>query len=263
LLVSVLPLTAAFALSEWLVLTGNGSFAGLLSFLGIIVVSLVAGLYPVLLFVASRRNGEYAPEPVRRYLGWPVFLVPIYLFFLAVLVAHAAIIWTAPGERVAAAAAAGAMVAIPVALLRSGAFARRLTVEVCDDQRTGGARFAILSGERAAPGTVRLDYGGQALRPEGSSGEIPDFGSLRRAVFDLGRDRESPAEVVKVWVHRVTPESETESLPATARARGGAPEEAVNLTLSRGEGAFPFGDVGLEVEVALREFGGAPTPGSN
>ena len=69
--------------------------------------------------------------------------------------------------------------------------------------------------------------------------------------------------MVKVWVHRVTPESQTESLPATARARGGAPEEAVNLTLSRGEGAFPLGDVGLEVEVALREFGGAPTPGSN
>ena len=132
-------------------------------------------------------------------------------------------------------------------------------MEVRDDRRTGSARFAILAGGRAAPGTVRLEYGGQALRPEGSSGEIPNFGSLRRAVFELGRNGESPAEVVKVCVHRVTPENETESLPATARVRGGGREEDANLTLSRGEGAFPFAAAGLEVEIALREFGGAPT----
>lgn len=254
LLVSLLPLTAAFALSEWLVISDTGSFAGLLSFLGVIVVSLVAGLYPVLLLVASRRNGEYAPDPVDRAFGWPPALVAIYLFFLAVLVAHAAVIWTAPGERASAAAAAALMLAMPVVLLRGGAFRRRVTVEVRDDQRAGSAEFAILAGERAASGTVTLAYSEDDLRPEGTTGEIPRFGSLRRAVFELGRDRHAPAEVVKVWVHRVTPEGETESLPASARVRSGDSSESADLTLSRGERLFQFADAELEVEIALREL---------
>jgi hypothetical protein len=249
--VSVAPLTVAFAVSEWLVVTGTGSFAGLLSFLGVVVVSLIAGLYPVLLIVASRRNGEYAPDPVRGYFGWPVLLVLVYLVFLALLVAHAAVIWTDPAQRVGAALAALAMVAIPVALTRSGAFARRVTVEVRDDQAAGSASYGILAGERAAPGRVRLDYGDHTLEPETAVGDIPSLDGLHRAVFDL--DCEAPGEKVKTWVHRVTPEGETEALPATARVRGD--EGTANLALSRGEAIFPFASADVEVEIAFREFG--------
>lgn len=251
--VSVAPLTLAFAVSEWLVVSGTGSFAGLLSFLGVILVSLIAGLYPVLLIIASRRNGEYAPDPVRGCFGWPVLLALVYLVFLALLVAHAAVIWTDPAQRVGAALAALAMVAIPVALVRAGAFARRVTVEVRDDQGAGNASFGILAGERVAPGRVRLDYGDHALEPETAVGEIPSLAGLHRAVFEL--DREAPGERVKTWVHRVTPEGETEALSATARVLG--VDETANLALSRGEAIFPFTSAELEVEIALREFGGA------
>ena len=214
-------------------------------------MSLIAGLYPVLLIIASRRNGEYAPEPVRGYFGWPVLLALVLLVFLALLVAHATVIWTDPAQRVGAALAALAMVVIPVALVRNGAFVRRVTVEVRDDQGAGSASFGILAGERVAPGRVRLDYGDHALEPETAVGEIPSLARLHRAVFEL--DREAPGERVKTWVHRVTPEGETEALPARARVRG--VEEPANLALSRGEAIFPFESAELEVEIALREYG--------
>jgi hypothetical protein len=251
-LVSVIPLTAAFAVSEWLVVSGTGSFAGLLSFLGVIVVSLVAGLYPVLLLVASRRNGEYAPDPVRAFFGWPVLLALVYLVFLAMLVAHAAVIWTDTAEQVGAALAAVAMVAIPVALLRSRAFERRVTVEVRDDRRAGHAAFAILAGERSIPGSVSLEYGDRSRQPDGPAGAIPSFDTLRRAVFVIGPGGAAAPQRVKAWVHRVTPEGETESLPATASSRGSG--EPANLTLSRGEAIFPVTGGEAEVEIALREL---------
>jgi hypothetical protein len=250
---SILPLVAAFALAEWFVITGVGSFAGLLSFLGVIVVSLLAGLYPVLLLHSSRRKGEYVPGTRYGFLGRPALLVAVYLFFLAALFAHGLVIWDDPVERAGALAAGFAMLAIPAVLARSGAFAPRVTIEVRDDQRSGGARFAFLSGERAVAGKVRLDYGEGEQRPEGLAGEIPALESLRRAVFELARDQAPLLDELKVWVHRVTPEGETESLPATARVRTGQHVDAADLSLSRGEAVFPFAEAGLEVEIVLRD----------
>jgi amino acid permease len=253
LVVSLLPLLVAFALAEWFVITAVGSFVGLLSFLGVIVVSLLAGLYPVLLLVSSRRKGEYAPGAVSGFLGRPLLLAAVYLFFLAALFAHGLVIWRDPAERLCALAAGVAMVVIPAVLMRSGAFARRLTIEVRDDHRSGAARFAFLSGERPVSGKVRLEYGDGDQRPEGLAGEIPAFDSLRRAVFELRSDDAPPPDEVKVWVHRVTPEGESESLPATALVRAGRHVDATDLSLSRGEAIFRFAAAELEVEIALRE----------
>jgi hypothetical protein len=250
---AVIPLVAAFALAEWFVLTGAGSFTGLLSFLGVIVVSLVAGLYPILLLVSSRRKGEYAPSVVPGFLARPALLAAVYLLFVAALFAHGLVIWDGPLERVGAFAAGVAMLAIPAILVRSGAFARRLTIEVRDDQRTGRARFALLSGERPVSGDVRLEYAEGDERPGQPSGEIASFESLRRALFDVRRDGATAPDEVKVWAHRVTPEGESESLPATALVRSRARTETADLSLSRGEAVFRLAEDEFEVEIALRD----------
>ena len=250
---AVLPLIAAFALGEWFVITGAGSFAGLLSFLGVIVVSLLAGLLPVLLLVSSRRKGEYAVGTRYGLLGRPVVLAVVYLLFVGALFAHGLVIWDDPAERICALAAGLAMLVIPAVLTRGGAFARRLTLEVRDDQRSGTAGFAFLAGERPVAGNVTLEYDEGEQRPEGLVGEIPTLGSLRRVVFKLRRAQEPSPDQLKVWVHRVTPEGESESLPATARVSNGKPAEAADLSLSRGEAVFPFADAEPEVEITLRE----------
>jgi amino acid permease len=250
---ALLPLVAAFVLGEWFVITGAGSFTGLLSFLGVIVVSLLAGLLPVLLLVSSRRKGEYAVGTRYGFLGRPVLLVVVYLLFIGALFAHGLVIWDDPAARICALAAGLGMLAIPAVLARGGAFARRLTLEVRDDQRSGTAGFEFLAGERPVSGNVTLEYEEGEQRPEGLVGEIATLDSLRRVVFRLRRAQEPLPDQVKVWVHRVTPEGESESLPATARVSSGKRAEAADLSLSRGEAVFPFADAELEVEIALRE----------
>ena len=54
---------AVLLVAEWMVLTDTGSFAGLLGFLGVMVHSLMRGIFPVLLLAAllgycARRSGE-------------------------------------------------------------------------------------------------------------------------------------------------------------------------------------------------------------
>jgi amino acid permease len=250
--VSVLPLVGAFVLAEWFVVTGAGSFAGLLSFLGVIVVSLLAGLYPVLLFIASRRKGEYAPAAASGWLGRPALLVGVYLLFVAALFAHALVIWDDPVERVSAFAAGVAMLAIPAVLLRTGAFARRLTIELRDDQRDGRAGFRIVSGGEPIPGDVRLAYGAEERRSSSAVGEIPDLASLRRAFFEPRPDASRRADELKVWAHRVTPEGESESLPAQARLRSDGDVRVADVALTRGEAVFALDGADPQIEIVLK-----------
>ena len=64
---------------------------------------------------------------------------------------------------------------------------------------------------------------------------------------------------MKVWAHRVTPEGETESLPATAFVRAGTRSHTADLSLSRGELVVPLVDAELEASVVLKESDARPT----
>lgn len=250
---ALVPLAAGFALGEWFLLTGAGSFADLTSFLGVVVVSLLAGVLPVLLFVSSRRKGESAFGTTQGVLRHPVLLTSIYMLFLATLFAHGLVIWDEPVPRIGAFTAGVAMLVFPAVLARAGAFARRMTIEVRDDQRSGIARFAFLSGGRPISGAVSLRYGDGEKHPEGMAGDIVELDALRSALFEVRPDQGAEWDEVKVWAHRVTPEGETESLPATAIVRAGTRSHTADLSLSRGEMVVPVADTEIEVSVVLRE----------
>jgi hypothetical protein len=68
---SLSPVALVFLVTEWLLLHGDASFAGALSFIGVVTVSVLAGMYPMLLLVASRRTGAYSPGLVFRVLSSP------------------------------------------------------------------------------------------------------------------------------------------------------------------------------------------------
>jgi amino acid permease len=68
----VLPVTTIFLGVEGLLLADRASFAGPIAFLGTIAAPVLAGIFPMLMVVASRRKGDCALGPVWRLVGHPV-----------------------------------------------------------------------------------------------------------------------------------------------------------------------------------------------
>jgi amino acid permease len=243
------PVTATFVAAEWMALTHSGSFAAVIDFTGVLVVSLLAGVFPVLLLVAGRRKGEHVPSAVRRGLGNPLLLGGTYVVFVAGVFLHGLVIWHNPFERAAALLAGTAMLGMTLGMRRRGAFAPRVNLELRASD--GAASFAVTAAGRPAVCDVRLEYpeGDQHLRAAG--GEIPAFHSLRRITFDAPPDEGERARELKVRAHAVTPEHDASALPAHLEVRLGAESHRFDLELSRGEVVLPLTGAPWSVEITL------------
>jgi amino acid permease/predicted transcriptional regulator len=250
------PIFVSFAVTEWMLLTGSGSFAGLLGFIGVIVVSLVAGVFPVLLLVASRRKGDYVPSVVSRALGHPVLLAGLYLLFLGSLLLHGLVIWREPWLRAGAALVAAGIVVMTVGMVRSGTFRPRLNIEVRQDQSQGRTFFTVTANGRESTSHVTLQYSDGARHLETGDGEIPAFSSLRHAVFEPRlADREGgiPREV-KIWVHRVTPDGESEAIGGSMTVQAGGTTRRFDIKLAKGQVSLPVTDATCQVDIELTEM---------
>jgi len=211
---SMSPVILIFLLTEWLVLTGASSFTGVLAVGGLLANSLVGGIFPVLLLVSSRRKGDLVPKVIIPLLGHPFVVTGIYLLFLGTLFLHAIVIWPTPAERTAALLVGLLVLAATAAMVRQGAFTRRLIVELREDTRTGDkgrAVFTITADGQPAVAEVQMSYADGEQRRHEAAGEVPAFSSLRSASFRLPATR---AKELKVWAHRVTPDGDSEGLPA-------------------------------------------------
>jgi hypothetical protein len=120
--IAVSPLLLVYALGQWIVLTGVGSFASVLGFGGVIFNTLTAGILPVLLLVASRRKGDCIPAVAYGVLGHPAFTVGVCLVSIANLVVHGLVIYRDPWSRASALALALVAAGVILALLRRRAF---------------------------------------------------------------------------------------------------------------------------------------------
>jgi amino acid permease len=250
--IGVAPVLAAFLAAEWMVLTDSGSFVGLLNFVGTIVVSLLAGVFPVLLLRSSRRKGEYVPAAVYRILGNPVLLGVVYLFFLASVLLHGLVIWDNPLERAGALLAGAVMVLMTVIMLRRGAFAARSNLELREDESGQRATFVITAAGRPAVTNVRIEYPGREQRVRAAKGELPAFRSLRRLAFDAwpGHGEHVVTRELKIWTHRITAEHGSESLPARLKVHLGEETRDFDMELSQGQVILPLTHPSWWVDIA-------------
>jgi len=247
--ISVSPVVVVFLLTEWLLLTGKESFAEPLSFLGVIVISLLGGIFPVLLLIASRRKGEIVPGVEYRFLGHPILTMGIYILYLTGLFLHGLVIWENLAQRLVAILVGGLMLGLTVVLAYKGVFAQRVVVELQDDQRNPGqAAFAVTIGGQQATAHVRLGYADGEQRIQAANGVISNFSALQHATFRLPV---TEARELKIWAHRVTPEGYSESLSGVLHIRLGSEEKEFDLKSYAGQVISPLDGSTCQVMITL------------
>ncbi|MBN1285740.1 MAG: hypothetical protein JXB47_10105 [Anaerolineae bacterium] len=221
---ALIPVTLVFLFTETLLLSESESFSEPLSFLGVVVISLLAGIFPVLLLAASRQKGEFVPETVYRFLANRALLGGVYLVSLTSLFLHALVIWESTGPRLVALATGLFAIGFTYFIWRRGGFAPRAALvltEKAGERGETSLRFTAVVGGRPAPVTVRLYYAdGHEQILHATAGVLPDRASLARAVFELPA---TTARDVKVWARCVTPEKAT-GIPAWLTVRHGSEE---------------------------------------
>lgn len=183
---SLSPVVLVLLVAEWMVLTGTGSFAGILGFLGVMVHSLMSGIFPALLLAASRRKGELVPGVSYRLLGHPLLAGAIYLLFLGNLFLHGLLIWEHPLLRAGGVLMGLLIFGITAGMVRRGAFSPRLVVE-------------LRHGERPA---LRAVCGGVPLAAEATA-----TGARADVALPATGARE-----LRVWAHRVSAAGDSEAL---------------------------------------------------
>lgn len=216
------PLILLFLLTEWLLVKGLESFSQVVGFVGVVAVPVVAGVFPILHLLASRRKGEHVPGFVLRFLAHPLVVGAIYLVSIGMLFVHGLLIWQNPFQKAIALLVGVVVLGTTSLMARQGAFARRLVIEIRQDAAEEGAgTFTVTdSGRAATQARVRLGYtsgeGEQVY--QGANGAIPEFPTLSSATFHL---RDISAQELLVWLHRVTPEGYSQHLPALVKVSWG------------------------------------------
>jgi hypothetical protein len=232
------PVVVIFIITEWLLLSNADSFVKTLNFVGVIIVTLLGGIFPVLLLYASRRKGECLPGRVYRFLGHPVVTIPIYFLSLANLILHGLVIWQDPFERLTALATAMLILWTSYRIIRTGAFKPRGVFELRQDHNQAGrVIFNNLASGEPAPLRLRLDDGQREDFIQTSSSEIPSFSSLVSIDFHLPETR---IKELKVWAHQITPEGDSLSLPAVMEVHAGDEIQHYNLEANHGQVVIPL-----------------------
>ena len=163
-------------------------------------------------------------------------------------------IWEDPLQRASALLMSVIVLGVTTTVALRGAFARRLIVELLEDEDEQ-ALFSIIAAGHPAVTDVRLKYPDGEQRYETATGDIPDFSSLRQATFRPVRN--NAGAQLKVWAHKVTPERDSEGIAGLLYVRQGDETRQFDLKfdlkLSKGQVMLPVAPGTCQVDIVLAE----------
>jgi amino acid permease len=231
------PIVAIFLITVWLLASGQESFTQPISFLGLIVVSLLGGAFPVLLLIASRRKGELIPQMVYRSLGNPLFLGTVYLISIGGLFLHGLLIWQNTLERLVALLAAILMLTMTVLMYRRGVFQPRANLELVQqaDQPDQVSLTLIVDGQ-PYPAEATLTYKDSGQRRQPAGDPIIDLLSLDYIDIHLPA---IPYKDLKVWAYVIAHDGSSYSLPVQLEVHIGEKVQRYDLKSYSGQFLFP------------------------
>ncbi len=241
--IPILPITAIFLFSEYLLVTERGSFAAILSLGGVIGASIFVGIFPVLILASSRRKGDWVPGVFYRFFGNPLVLGGIYLLFIVGILLQGLFILQNPVERAFALLAGALVIVMTVVVARRGAFTPRAIVELRGEERV---IFNVTNVGEAALCDARLSFSSGDEIFHAASGAGGRFDDLRSADFSLTTEG---ARELKVWVHQVTPEGNSEGVNARLQVIHGDKQERLDLN---GQVIIPAESGAGEVRIEIK-----------
>ena len=248
---AISPVLGVFLISEWLAFNNRGSFAGLLSLVGVIALPLLGGIFPVLLLNATRRKGDFVPGVVLRFLGSPILMGVIYILFLGSIFVYGIFVWDGLGERIVSILLGLTILIVSVAMLRGKFLGSRIVLELREDLSPAGTSlFSVTARGKALETEVLLTYRNQDRRIRSATAEIADFNQLHSLHFEL---HELDVAEMKVWVHRITPEWISVAVPAELELRCGDAETHVSLKNKEDQVLFPLAGKVCTLEIILPE----------
>ncbi len=119
MIAAVLPMFAVFCYVQWTFYTGTSSFTAPLELLGALLTPVLAGVFPVLLLIASRRRASEVTEAaVSSLMSKSWLLGGIVILFVSGLILHAFVLWVNPIAQAAALLVSIAMLILTVDTLR-------------------------------------------------------------------------------------------------------------------------------------------------
>ena len=221
------PVALMFAFAAWQATAGTISLADVLSFLGVIIVALLAGVFPVLLLVAARNKGELVPGEQRLPAG-RVTMSFVYVVAVGGVAVHGLYLWEDPFQRACAIAVTLLALVMTARMARGATFAPRATIELRLDADGDEARLSLVSAGRPAVADVVLAYddGGEQRLEDGAV--ISRFAALRSVTVTPSWPDPVPA-ALKVWAHRITDEDESEPIGARVLTHAGGDPHEVTL----------------------------------
>lgn len=247
--ISVLPILFVFLLTEWLLLTGMESFTAPISFAGVLIISLLSGVFPVLLLIASRRKGEMVPGVAYRWLSHPILLGSIYTLSLGNLFLHGLVIWQHPVERAVAILMGILTIVATLLMMARRVFTPRLAIELRREMTAPHlARLELVYNGQPTLAEVGLHYKHGEVTPLKAGNEITEYSKLSAIRL---QSRGAPAGEVKVWAHQVGLDGESKPIPYTLMARCGEGVTELHLRVNSGKALFTNNGAPCQVEIKV------------
>ncbi|MFN8444098.1 MAG: hypothetical protein U0175_25170 [Caldilineaceae bacterium] len=249
---AISPMVLILLLSEWLAVSGTGSFASLLGILGALLLPLLIGILPILLLVATRRKGDFVPGYQLGWLGNPLLVGLLYLFFIGSVLIHGLYIWQSWPLRILALAGGLIILLVSWQTWRRGLTSSQTVIEVRHDERLKGqSQVQIVTNGQALTSGVLLDYGNRREEQQTNCAAIADFAALRRIHIQLPQLESSK---LKLWVHHLPAEGGSLGVPAQVKLIGAMQASPSTSSTSKESGqlALNLPNMPCQVEIVLR-----------
>jgi hypothetical protein len=135
-------------------------------------------------------------------------------------------------------------------MLQRGALSRRLVGELREDQSLGGDECA--QPDRPWPAATAqvclAERAGGQREVQAATGQVPVSRGLRSVSVQLPA---TGASELKAWVHKITPEWRSETVPARLSVRCGGEAREFDLALCGGQIVLPTTGEACELEITL------------